>query len=56
VSLRPRPRIPLWRWTVWWVATAFALVLFYVLATPIWLTARAAAGIAEHRARRRRRA
>ena len=52
--MTPRPRIPWWRWLTWYVALAFALVLFYVLATPYWLGLRAASRLAAFRARRRR--
>jgi hypothetical protein len=48
-----KPRVPLWRWGLWWVVLAFALVLFYVILTPVWMGLRAAAWIAEFRARRR---
>jgi predicted membrane metal-binding protein len=51
--LKPKPRVPLWRWAVWWLALAAALLLFYVLLTPIWIGLRAAAWVAEFRARRR---
>jgi hypothetical protein len=49
--LKPKPRVPLWRWAVWWLALAAALLLFYVLLTPIWIGLRAAAWVAEFRAR-----
>jgi hypothetical protein len=39
---------------VWWVALAAALLLFYVLLTPVWIGLRALAWAAEFRARRRR--
>jgi hypothetical protein len=45
--------VPLWRWGAWWVVLGLAIVVFYVLLTPIWLGIRAAAWIAEFRARRR---
>jgi hypothetical protein len=51
--VKPKPRVPLWRWGVWWLALAIAMVLFYVLLTPIWIGLRWAAWIAEFRARRR---
>jgi predicted membrane metal-binding protein len=51
--LKPKPRVPIWRWAVWWLALAIALLLFYVLLTPIWIGLRAAAWAAEFRARRR---
>jgi hypothetical protein len=47
-------RIPLWRWSLWMAALGFAMVLFYVVLTPIWLGLRWAAWVAEFRARRRR--
>jgi len=46
-------RVPLWRWALWWVIFAFALLLFYVLLTPIWMGLRALAWLADFRARRR---
>jgi hypothetical protein len=52
--VRPRPKIPLWRWAQWYTALAAALVLFYVLLTPVWFSLRALAWAAEFRARRRR--
>lgn len=48
-------RIPLWRWTMWWSFEAVALVLFYVLLTPLWMGLRAVAWLAELRSRVRRR-
>ena len=47
-------RIPLWRWTVWYVCLAAGMLIFYVLLTPVWLGLRWAAWVAEFRARRRR--
>lgn len=47
-------RIPLWRWAVWWLALGAGILVFYVLLTPVWIGLRAAAWIAEFRARRRR--
>ena len=46
-------RVPLWRWALWSLILAFALVLFYVLLTPIWMGLRALAWLADFRARRR---
>ena len=46
--------MPLWRWAVWWALLGAAILVFYVLLTPIWLGIRAAAWLAEFRARRRR--
>jgi hypothetical protein len=52
-AARARP-VPLWRWGVWWVLLLVAGLLFYFLLAPIWLGLRAAAWIAEFRARRTR--
>lgn len=49
-----KPRVPLWRWAVWWTILGAAVVVFYVLLTPIWLGLRAAAWVAELRSRARR--
>jgi hypothetical protein len=38
---------------VWWSILGAALVLFYVILTPIWIGLRVLAWIAEFRARRR---
>jgi hypothetical protein len=51
--VKPKPPVPLWRWSVWFTALALALVLFYVLFAPFWFALRAAAWVAEFRARRR---
>jgi hypothetical protein len=51
--VRPKPPVPLWRWPVWYAALAVALVVFYGLFTPVWFGLRAAAWLAEFRARRR---
>ena len=45
---------PLRYWAVWWALLGAAVVVFYVLLTPIWLGLRAAAWLAELRARARR--
>jgi len=52
--VKPKPSVPLWRWALWWCFLGLALVLFYVLLTPIWLGLRGLAWLAEFRARRRR--
>jgi hypothetical protein len=52
--VKPKPPVPLWRWALWWVVLAVALVVFYVLLTPIWMGLRGLAWVAEFRARRRR--
>ncbi len=46
-------RVPLWRWALWWMILAAAIVVFYVLLTPVWLGIRGAAWLADLRARRR---
>jgi hypothetical protein len=38
---------------LWWCFLGLALVVFYVLLTPIWLGLRGLAWLAEYRARRR---
>jgi hypothetical protein len=50
---RARP-VPLWRWALWWALLLIAGVLFYFVMAPIWLGLRAAAWIAEFKARRKR--
>ena len=51
--MKPKPPVSPARWALWWVALAAALVVFYVLLTPVWMGLRAAAWVAEFRARRR---
>ena len=51
--MKPKPPVPLWRWALWWALLGVALVLFYVVLTPLWLGLRGLAWIAELRARRR---
>ena len=46
--------VPLRYWAAWWALLAAAVVVFYVLLTPIWLGLRAAAWAAELRSRARR--
>ena len=45
--------VPWWLWSAWVATLGAALVVFYVLLTPLWLGLRGAAWIAELRARRR---
>jgi hypothetical protein len=45
---------PLRYWVAWWTLLGAAVVVFYVLLTPIWLGLRAAAWVAELRSRARR--
>jgi hypothetical protein len=48
-----KPPVPWWRWATWWAILVPAMVVFYVLLTPVWLGIRAAAWVAELQARRR---
>ena len=43
--------VPVRYWVMWWSALGVAMVLFYVVLTPIWLGLRAAAWLAELRSR-----
>jgi hypothetical protein len=52
--VKPKPPVAWWRWATWWAILAFALVLFYVILTPLWLGLRGLAWLAEFRARARR--
>jgi hypothetical protein len=51
-AARERP-ISVWRWGAWWAAIGGGILVFYVLLTPVWLGLRAAAWLADFRARRR---
>jgi len=51
--VKPKPPVPAWRWATWFGILAAAMLVFYVLLTPVWLGIRAAAWLAEFRARRR---
>ena len=51
--MKPKPPVPLWRWTMWSGILAAALLVFYVLFTPFWMATRALAWLADFRARRR---
>ena len=46
--------VPLRYWVTWWTAMAAAVVLFYVVLTPLWLGLRALAWAAELRSRARK--
>jgi hypothetical protein len=52
-SLSEKGPVPLRYWALWWFLLLVADVLFYVVLTPIWLGIRAAAWVAELRARGR---
>ena len=45
--------VPVRYWVMWWSALGVAMVLFYVVLTPIWLGLRGAAWVAELRSRLR---
>jgi lauroyl/myristoyl acyltransferase len=45
---------PLRYWVTWWTALGVGVVLFYVVLTPLWLGLRAAAWLADLRARLQR--
>jgi hypothetical protein len=49
-AARAKP-VPLWRWGAWWALLLLAGLIFYFLLAPIWLGLRAAAWVAELRAR-----
>jgi hypothetical protein len=51
--VKPKPPVPVWRWTLWWLILGAAVVVFYVLLTPVWMGLRALAWLADFRARRR---
>ncbi len=53
-SLADKGWAPLRFWSLWAVVLAAAVVVFYVILTPIWIGLRVAAWTAEFRSRRRR--
>ncbi len=53
-SLAEKGSVPLRYWILWSTILGAAVFVFYVLLTPIWLGIRAAAWVAEFRARRAR--
>jgi len=53
-SLSDKGWVPLRYWALWWSGLAVAVVLFYVVLTPVWIGLRVAAWVAEFRSRRRR--
>jgi hypothetical protein len=46
--------VPLRHWVIWWTLLALAMVVFYVVLTPIWIGIRVAGWIAAKRAPGRR--
>jgi hypothetical protein len=53
VAPKPKPPVPLWRWGLWSVLLAIAVVLFYGVFAIVWFSLRVVAWVAEFRARRR---
>ena len=52
-AIRVKPRVPLWRWILWSLLLAVAVVIFYGLFAVVWFSLRVVAWVAEFRARRR---
>jgi len=52
-DLSEKGGVPARYWVMWWSSLGIAMVVFYVVLTPIWLGLRAAAWVAELRARLR---
>ena len=48
-DLRTKGPVPLRYWALWWTALTLAVVLFYVLLTPIWMGIRVAGWLAAKR-------
>ena len=48
--MKPKPPVPLWRWSVWYTALGAALVLFYGLFTPFWFGLRDTEGFVNREA------
>ena len=47
----PKPPVPAWRWATWFSILGLAVVVFYVLLTPVWLGIRALAWLADRTSR-----
>ena len=50
--MKKKAPVPVWRWGLWWFLLAPALVLFYVVFTPVWLGIRIARLFAHARSRK----
>ena len=48
-DLRTKGPVPLRYWALWWTSLGLAVVLFYVLLTPIWMGIRVAGWLAAKR-------
>lgn len=53
-SIAEKGWAPLRFWVLWGSLLGLAVVLFYVILTPVWIGLRVAAWVAEFRSRRRR--
>jgi hypothetical protein len=53
MSPTPKPPVPAWRWAAWWTVLGAAIIVFYVILTPIWIGLRLLAWAADYRARAR---
>jgi hypothetical protein len=42
-----KPPVPVWRWGLWFSILGLAILVFYVLLTPVWLGLRALAWLAD---------
>ena len=49
-DLSEKGSVPVHYWAMWWSALAVAVVVFYVLLTPIWIGIRVAGWVAARRA------
>jgi hypothetical protein len=49
-DLHRKGPVPLPYWALWWTALGLAVVVFYVLLTPIWVGIRVAGWLAAKRA------
>ena len=52
-SIDEKGWVPLRYWALWSFGLSIALLLFFVILTPVWIGLRVAAWVAEFRARRR---
>jgi hypothetical protein len=50
-DMREKGWVPIRFWVIWWTSLGVAMLVFYVVLTPIWLGLRAAAWLAELRSR-----
>ena len=51
VTPKPKPPVPAWRWATWFSILGLALIVFYVLLTPVWLGLRGLAWLADRKSR-----